>query len=394
MKNRYIKTSAGMYLNYFMLGMINIIVASNMHNLSSKYHVSVEKISLLVSAIGIGKLVSLFFVGRISDKYGRKPVIVIGSFLEILFLIGIPITSSYTLAFIFAIVAGIANSLLDSGTYPALIEAFPKKSSSATVLVKAFVSIGATLLPFIISILVANHIFWGWSFFIWGILYLLCGIYLIFMPFPSANGGGQSQESQEESSPFKVEPKLWREGLAIILIGFTCTALFVVWQTWLPELGSKFIGLGENNAIQLLSYFSIGALVSVLILAAILDKFVKPVTIMILYPAIAFLSMLGLFTIKTYSVVLICTFILGLSTAGIFQLALSVMTQFFVKNKATTTSYVNIASSLAFIFVPMITSYLVGAVNITMTLVFDMVIAVISVLLAIFVLYRGRKVFK
>lgn len=73
LKNRYIKTSAGMYLNYFMLGMINIIVASNMHNLSSKYHVSVEKISLLVSAIGIGKLVSLFLlVGFPTNTAGNQ----------------------------------------------------------------------------------------------------------------------------------------------------------------------------------------------------------------------------------------------------------------------------------------------------------------------------------
>ncbi|MCY7534089.1 MFS transporter, partial [Bacillus altitudinis] len=49
MKNPYIKSSLGMYLNYFMLGMINIIVASNMESLSERYHVDIPKISLLVS---------------------------------------------------------------------------------------------------------------------------------------------------------------------------------------------------------------------------------------------------------------------------------------------------------------------------------------------------------
>lgn len=115
MKNPYIKSSLGMYLNYFMLGMINIIVASNMESLSERYHVDIPKISLLVSAIGIGKLIALFFSGRLADGWGRKPVIITGNFLYLLFLIGIPTTTNYTLAFIFAISAGIANSLLDSG---------------------------------------------------------------------------------------------------------------------------------------------------------------------------------------------------------------------------------------------------------------------------------------
>ncbi|MET3941735.1 MFS family permease [Paenibacillus sp. PvP094] len=395
MKNPYIKTSLGMYLNYFMLGMINIIIASNMSALSENYNRPVEKISLLVSAIGIGKLIALFFAGRLSDKIGRKPIIITGSFLYLLFLVGIPLMSSYPVAFVLAITAGIANSLLDSGTYPALIESFPKKSSSATVLVKAIMSIGATLLPFILAILVANDISWGWSFYALGALFLISGIYLIFMPFPAFKTNAKDEvESEGGKSRFKEEPKFWGEGLAIILIGFTSTSLFVVWQTWLPELGSKFIGLSENVSVQLLSYFSIGALVSVLLLAAVLDKLVKPITVMILYPLIAFLSMLSLFFVQSYPIVIIMTFILGLSTSGTFQLAITVMTQFFVKNKGTTTSYVNIAGSLAFILIPFISSFLVGQVGISMTLVLDMIIALLSALLAAFVLVRGKKVFR
>ncbi|WP_193063719.1 MFS transporter [Oceanobacillus oncorhynchi] len=393
MKNPYIKTSFGMYLNYFMLGMINIIIASNMGNLSESYNQPVERISLLVSAIGIGKLVALFFAGRLSDKLGRKPIIITGSFLYLLFLIGIPLLSSYPVAFALAITAGIANSLLDSGTYPALIESFPKQSSSATVLVKAMVSIGATLLPVILAFLASHDLSWGWSFYLLAVLFLISGMYLIFMPFPAVHTNDKNEKTSEaQDNRFKEKPKFWGEGLAIILIGFTSTALFVVWQTWLPELGTGFMDLSENVAVQLLSYFSIGALVSVLLLAVVLDKFIKPITIMIIYPAVAFVSMLMLFFVHSYPVVIISTFILGLSTSGIFQLAISVMTDFFVENKGTTTSYVNIAGSVAFILVPIITSSLVGGIGISMTLVFDMVIAVLSILLAVFVLYRGKKV--
>ncbi|GAA0317709.1 MFS transporter [Oceanobacillus oncorhynchi subsp. oncorhynchi] len=397
MNNPYIKTSIGLYLNFFMLGMINIIIASNMGNLSRLYDVTPSQVSFLVSAIGIGKLAALFFVGRLSDKIGRKPIIIAASFLYLLFLLGMPLTSSYYLAFAFAITAGIANSLLDSGTYPALIESFPKKSSTATVLVKAFVSIGATVLPFLISFLAANGIFWGWSFFILGILYVISGVYLFFMPFPEVENGDTSEDEEsdkeQDKKALKTKPSMMREGLAIILIGFTSTALFVVWQTWLPELGEQFIGLSEHDSVQLLSYFSIGALVSVILLAVVLDRFIRPITVLIVYPIIAFIAMLLLFFVESYPVVLVSTFLLGLFTSGLFQLALSIMTDFFRKNKGTTTAYVNIASSAAFILVPIITGSLVDLIGISMTLVFDMVIAVLGILLALYIASRRRKIF-
>ena len=393
MKNKYIKTSFGMYLNYFMLGMINIIIASNMNNLSNRYEVTVAKISLLVSAIGIGKLIALFFAGRLADKLGRKPVIVVASFIYPLFLIGIPITTSYGLAFVLAILAGIANSLLDSGTYPAVTEAFPEKASSASVLVKASVSIGATLLPFIMAFLIANNIFWGWSFFGLGILFLISGIYLIFMPFPDFKSKNNIVKVSNDSVSIKSKDKskFVGEGIAVILIGFTSTALFVVWQTWLPQLGTTFIGLESSQAVKLLSYFSIGALVSVLLLAVILDKYVKAITIMIIYPIIAIVSMLALLLINNYVIILISTFLLGIFTAGLLQLALSTMMKLFPENKATASSYVSIASSLAFIFVPIITSNLVSNIGIYSTLIFDIVIAILSVLLA---LYLGKRLKK
>ncbi len=391
MKNPFIKSSFGMYMNYFMLGMINIIIASNMDNLSERYEVTVGQISLLVSAIGIGKLIALFFVGRLSDKWGRKPVIITANFLYLVFLIGVPTTTNYIVAFIFAISAGIANSLLDSGTYPALTESFPKKASSASVLVKASVSIGATLLPFIMAVLVANHIFWGWTFFGLGVLYLVTGIYLMFMPFPNHKNVTKADGAAE--TVFKVQPKFAGEGIAVILLGFTSTALFVVWQTWLPQLGKQFIGLESSQAVQLLSYFSIGALVSVLLLAVVLDKFISPIMVAIVYPIGAFISMLVLFMVNSYGIVLVCTFLMGLFTSGILQLALSIMMKLFPANKATASSYVNIASSASFILVPIITSSLVGSAGISMTLVFDMVIAIVSVLLAVYVLGRFKKIF-
>ena len=57
-----------------------------------------------------------------------------------IFLIGIPLSPNYHLAFVFAILAGVANSSMDAGSYPGLTELFPRAAGSASVLVKAFMS--------------------------------------------------------------------------------------------------------------------------------------------------------------------------------------------------------------------------------------------------------------
>ncbi|UGW86199.1 MFS transporter [Bacillus velezensis] len=383
MKNIYTKMAAGLYINYFLLGMINIIIASNMEALSKQLHTSAAGVSYLVSAIGIGKLISLLFAGKLSDTFGRRPFIVSGAFLYLIFLIGIPLSTNYTAAFIFAIFAGIANSFLDSGTYPALIEGFPKNASSATVLIKAFVSIGATVLPFFIAFIADRHLFYGWTFFVPGIIFFLNGFFLLKVPFP--NHKQKEDGGRTEASP---------SGLAIILLGFSSTALFMLVQVWLPKFGQSVLGMPEVQAVKLLSYYSIGALVSVLLLAVLLNRVIQPITVMVLYPVIAAIALLALIFIHQPAVSVISSFVIGLSTAGILQLAMTVMAVLFPKNKGTITSFVNIASSLSFIVIPLVTGAISKAAGLTPVFLLDIGIAAVSALLALFIGIRFKQVMK
>jgi MFS family permease len=101
------------------------------------------------------------------------------------------------MAYFFGIMAGLANSFLDSGTYPALMESFPNSASRANVLIKAFVSAGQFLLPFIIGALIWANMWYGWSFIIAAVLMIISAIYLIKMPFPDHRA---KKESAEKSS--------------------------------------------------------------------------------------------------------------------------------------------------------------------------------------------------
>lgn len=60
MKNKYLSTSLGLYMNYFVHGMALIIIAQNIDFLSQKWHTDLAGAAGVVSSFGIGKLLAVF----------------------------------------------------------------------------------------------------------------------------------------------------------------------------------------------------------------------------------------------------------------------------------------------------------------------------------------------
>ena len=390
----YGKAASGMYMNYFLLGMVNIILITNMISLTGQWDTDSAGISYIIAAIGIGKLLTYAVAGRLSDRIGRKPLIIFGAFAMGIFLIGIPFAPSYEIAFMLALIAGVGNSAIDAGSYPGLIEVFPKTAGSASVMVKAFMSAGTMLLPFIILFIASQGMFYGYTFFLVGSLYFVTMFFLMPVKFPNhriVQSNVTTQESWNEKK-FISEPKFGKEGLALVIIGFTSTGLFTVAQIWLPTFGEQVLGMTTGNAIKLLSYYSMGALISVLTLAVLLKKVIRPVVILIVYPIITFIAIVTILTIKIPSVAIVAAFFIGLSTAGIFQLAIAVMTELFWQKKGRVTGVVATAAGLAAVVMPILTGLLSKTGNISIIFIFDAFLAVIGFLAALFVYYRYIKV--
>lgn len=156
LKNKYLLAALVMYLAYFVHGMGGIIIAQNKTALMAQWATDAAGIGAVISALGLGRFIVLFISGKLSDKFGRKPFVILGLVTYMTFFVGILFSPNVTIAFIFGLLAGMANSFLDAGTYPALMECFPKAQGSASVMLKVFISGGSTLLPMIISFLTVN----------------------------------------------------------------------------------------------------------------------------------------------------------------------------------------------------------------------------------------------
>lgn len=392
-KNPYFKSAAGIYLSYSMLGMILLILSSNMPFLTKQFHTDPAGISFLISMEGICRSLTLYIAGRLSDKFGRKRFLFLAPLFAIAFLVGIPLSPTYQLAMIVSVFAGISHAFMDAASYPSLMECFPKTPGTATVIIKAFVAIGGIILPLIITFFVKRNMFYGYTFYVVAALGVLVFILIASSKFPDANKTKVvNDDNVLENKKFKTEPILKKEGLALIIIGFTSNATFILFQTWIPTYAQRILGMSQVSSLKFISYYSTGALVSVGILAILLKKTVKPVFITLIYPLIGFILLTILLLFKTPTIATIAFCLIGMSSAGVLQMAQTTMGELFWKNKGATIALVSTASGVAAAVIPALTGLILRHYGILHVFYFMIIIYTIGISCSVLANIRYKRI--
>lgn len=378
------------YLSYFLHGISVITLAQNMSSLAEKFSTDNAGIAYLISGIGLGRLVSILFFGVLSDKFGRRAIILLGAILYMLFFFGIPASPNLMIAFILAVCVGVANSALDTGGYPALMECFPKASGSAVILVKAMVSFGQMVYPIVVSTMLLNHIWYGYAVIIPGVLFVIITLMLLRSRFPSQMvDAGIAKELPQMNS----KPLVWLEGVASVMFGVAAFSTFYVIVVWMPKYAMAFAGMAEADALKTISYYSMGSLACVFIFAALLKKMVRPIWANVFNAGLATVTAA---IIYLYPSPLVCnagSFLIGFSAAGgILQLGVSVMSEFFPRSKAKVTSIYMMMGGVANFVIPLITGYL-SNIGLQYIILLDLAFALLAFVTAIIVFIRYYRVF-
>ena len=386
MKNRYIPTAAGLYLNYLIHGMGVLLITLNMANLQEQWGTDRAGVSIVISSLGIGKLATIV-TGFLSDRYGRKPFIYLGILSYLMFFLGILLTKNIYAAYFFGILAGLANSFLDSGTYPALMESFPDSASRANVLIKAFVSAGQFLLTFIISLLIWANLWFGWSFIIAAALMVLSALYLIKMPFPDNRAKKETTEKPGTATTQQSDAGTM-DMLVFTLYGYIGMATFYLVSQWLAQYGQFVAGIPYESAIKLLSIYTAGSLTCVFVTATFVKNVINSAVAMILYTGISMISLLIVCMFPTPMIVTGFAFVIGFSAAGgVLQLGATIMAMSFPNGKGKATGIFYTAGSIASFTIPLITAKL-SKISIASIMWFDLIIAIIGFVIALYIGYR------
>ena len=383
-----------LYLNYFVHGIGVLILAQNMDSLAARWG-SLADVMSVIGMLGIGRLIVLFVSGKLSDKYGRKPFVLLGMITYIAFFLGILVSPTTAVACVFGILAGIANSFLDAGTYPALIESYPESASTVTVLLKAFISAGQFLLPLFIGVLVMMNAWYGWSFIVAAVILALNFVIMLKMGFPAMNQVGNNDKNDASEAPVEAPKSKWYlEGICFVLYGYISQATFYLISQWLTKYGVAVAQMPDLAARSLMSYYSIGSLACVFFTAFITKKGVRPITLLVVYTLISTLAISGLYYYPSASLAPILSAVVGFSAAGgVMQLGLVMMTEMFPKGKGTMTGIFYTTGSIASFTIPVITGYMADSgINSIMGL--DAAIALAGFIVACIIYVRYNSVMK
>ncbi|WP_373757200.1 MFS transporter [Streptococcus ferus] len=386
-----------MYLNYFFQGIASIIISQNLKIFQNQWGASVSQVTLVVSAIGLGRLLTLNLAGWFSDRFSRKRTVLVGVTANVLFFAGIVFTNNHITAFLVALLAGVGNAFLDTSTYPIVVESFPSENdnSSLSVLNKAFISTGQFILPILIRWTLKNDLYFGWIFFICAFGLLLNLFILNRLSYP---------EKQAKLLSFDLDPvrtanrlhtsKLYIEGAALMIFSFVSVSLFNIFVFWIPSFSEKVLGISEADSLLFVSVYSICSFFSVFATSFVVKKRVNiPLLILICL----FFTSLSLFYMIVWpsmlSITLASIFVGIFAAGGIWQLGLVVLLEFFPQNKGIVTSFYSFATAVSVMLTPYFTGLMVEY-SIYWAFIYNLVLALIGLLAIYIVKIRYQRLFK
>lgn len=390
-KNKnYAGVAISVYLHFAVVGAATLFISQYRQILATTWNASETEVSLVISMVGLGRIITILFAGAISDKIGRKRTLLIALFSDAIFLLGAAFASNIWVAGLAAIFFGATNSFGDTAGYPALADAFPDKTATMNSFVKAAMQIMQMLFPFCVKLIKNPRI----TACILVVIILLDVALTMKTAFAPQTTAKKANTDEEESSAVSGnQPKLAVDGLMIIALGFTICFTFYIFSLYVPYYGQYVLKQSAVNANQLVSWYSIASLISVFVTSALVTK-VKRLTLIMVY---SFITALGLlFMVLKPSIITgeIGALAVGFFTAGgVWQVGLSILTSYFPQSHGKITSYYSFAPAVVYFVAPLVAAFVLKANATSTLLVFwiTTIITIVSVVISAILITRSKK---
>ena len=396
MKERnYYPTALALYITYFVLGIAASIMGQYKQAFAALWGApllsdglyDVSSVVSVIAAIGLGRLIAFPIAGPLSDRLGRRLSALIGCALYAVFLLSVTFTKNMYVAYVLAIISGMANSFLDTSITPSCMEIFKEKGTIANIFTKLSISIAQFLLPFAIGYVASENLPFNTIFLVTAAIIIIDGIALAFLPFPPfERTTGKKEDGTKEKMHFTPS------AIILVILGFTTSTTFMLWMNCNQELGTLY-DLADPSKIQ--SVYAVGIVVALFVNAALLGKGLKPSVILIIYPCVALATLAVVYFMQTPWICLVGGAMMGFFAAGgVLQLVSAVANEMFPKNRGVITSIVMISSSVANFAVLNVASMLTrmgGTNGPRLVLLFNMAVTVIGIVLAVILNSRIEK---
>lgn len=418
---KYLLSMITVYMAYLTHGMQALIFSQNQINFATKwgfdmsnpesaaYAAGAAAVSTAIAWTGLGKFLSVWIGGEISDRVGRKKLMIGGAVLYIICFATMLTTPNATIAAFAGLMAGVATSgFWDASGYPAVQEAYPAAPGTALIMIKFFVALSSIFYPIICVKTAAAG---NWKFNIILPLALSCVVLLLACAAKfvyddqkkaGAAGGKDADAVAQEIAAAKAR-QLVAPGKATALLtyfyAFLVMAVMYGAQQYTKAFGLAYCGLSEMQAASFTTMYQIGSIVAVAFWAIMMSKLKwHPLKVLIIDSVMTAVALLAVLFIHQVAIVYIAILLLGFGCAGgALQTGLSVVQEFVPGPKGRNTGIYYTFMGAASYLMPVIVGRLTiisgesKAVYTLMILMF--VLAAVQVLATLYLIGRYKKVF-
>jgi 26S proteasome regulatory complex component len=167
-------------------------------------------------------------------------------------------------------------------------------------------------------------------------------------------------------------------------------ATFYLISQWLTEYGTDVVHLSLLRARLLVSVYSAGSILGVLLTALVVNRWLKPAWFMLVDTVVSLLTLVAMAALPVFGVMFAGSLIIGISaTGGVLQIGLTLMSDLYPAHKGRVLGIYYTASGLASFTIPLVTGGL-AKTSIHQIMWFDVGVAVLGVLCAVAILMLKR----
>lgn len=375
----YKRALAVTYGAMFIEGGLNTIFVALMVLLANHFDVPKDEISILIQVKGYGTLLTLYFSGTLSDRFGRRRIILLGALGFIVFLIGFALSPTIQIALIFAFLAGMGHGLMDSPAISIIFDAIDGNTGPAMSLVQVFFSGGATITTLAASFMIANGAPWQYMIYAYLLLMALFLVVTLAAKYPKVKGTATGDD--EKRIVFNRKPLVKVEGLFLGITAFVFANVQGILMTWIPSFGVGAKGFVEEVAVRMLSMYQLGSVIGAVVFAFLLLKYHS--TIFMIANPILTLAAIGVSLITDSELILSAMyFASGIGMGIYFSLLISTAGEMFSDNAGSATGAVGTVNMLGNIFAVSVTAQLLKIVSIAEIFVIAAILLAALIVLA------------
>lgn len=259
---------------YLLTGSACIVLGSSMSYLTAHFSCGVAQIAMLSAAFGLGRVLTVFLMGHLTERFGVKRVLTGGILLVLCFLVGIPLTHSYPVAMAASILGGVGMGTQDTTCPVILANAFPATYASAMSAGQACFGAGCFLPPLFMSAVIVLGLPFYTTYYLFAVLAV---VMLLLLPGARMPESCAIPQEHADGAVLHVRSR----ALAYLFFSIVCVCYCAVVNTVNLYTSSyaESRGIAPELAVLALTVYNLGSMAGSLTFIGVLRR-VKPVTVL------------------------------------------------------------------------------------------------------------------